>query len=222
MLDGRYTIHLNYYFYYNVNKHSRMEVPLFIPNRQSSMKNTFFASSNYIIRKVMHTTHVSIFLSTQPLSVLERFYFWPTTNDETEKHDYGLLLVTGKLRVRGWTKSGLCGSKLVLLTELKEEPHSPTAGSDSGGRWRTGHRQRCEKETQYRAACSKAQLTDHKYCKFKEQGFLVSLKCSCVESWEMRLKGNSGHRVRKYPGCYARISLSPKLSESKGTDHTRC
>lgn len=144
MLDGRYTIHLNYYFYYNVNKHLRMEVPLFIPNRQSSMKNILFASSNYIIRMVMNTMYVSTSLSTQPLSVQERFYSWPTTNDETEKNDYGLLLVTGKLRVRGWTKSGLCGSKLVLLTELKEELHSPTAGSDSGGCWQTGHRQRCE------------------------------------------------------------------------------
>lgn len=44
-----------------------------------------------------------------------------------------------------------------------------------------------------------------------------SLKCSCVESQKMRLKGNSGHRVRKDPGCYARISLSRKLSKSKET-----
>lgn len=50
----------------------------------------------------------------------------------------GLLLVTGKLRVRGWTKSGLCASKLVLLSELKEEPHNPTLGSESGGCRRTG------------------------------------------------------------------------------------
>lgn len=42
MPDGRYTIHPNYYLYYKLNKHLRMEVPPFIQNRQSAMKNILF------------------------------------------------------------------------------------------------------------------------------------------------------------------------------------
>lgn len=138
---------------------------------EAGYKNILFVWSIHIVIKVVNTLHMLVyFVYTTTLSsrkvLLLADYKWGNLRRVIR----GLLLVTGELRVRGCIKPGLCGSQLVLLPELesiKEEPHSPTAGSENGGCQWTRHRQRCEEETQSRAACVKAQLTHHKYHEFK-------------------------------------------------------
>lgn len=169
MPDSRHTMHLNIYFYYKPKKHLRMNVPLFTPNRPSPMKNISFVWPICIIRMVVNTTYISIF-SRHNRSVrkvlLSARYRWENGEEQSVACS-----VTQKLSRRGWANSGLCESKLVLLTQLQQQKEGASLSHCRVRKWQMlvdGHKLRCE-GVGHRGACRRTQLTDLKYCNFTGQ-----------------------------------------------------